>query len=85
MQCMSFSLWCFDYAIGRKPYENQVLDRLQTVLQHCLPGSSIQVFGSFATGLSVPGSDVDVVICGAFGGTCLVVVQKGFRTSEQFG
>jgi predicted nucleotidyltransferase len=55
------------------------------VLQHCLPGSSIQVFGSFATGLSVPGSDVDVVICGAFGGTCLVVVQKGFRTSEQFG
>jgi len=34
-------------------------------VQSCFPGATLEVFGSFATGLHLPTSDVDCVIMGA--------------------
>ncbi|XP_078442957.1 nucleotidyltransferase family protein isoform X3 [Wolffia australiana] len=47
----------------RKPYINWAVKRVTKSLQVLWPRSRTSVFGSVATGLALPSSDVDLVIC----------------------
>ncbi|KAL3833107.1 hypothetical protein ACJIZ3_007843 [Penstemon smallii] len=47
----------------RKPYINWAVKRVARSLQVLWPRSRTNVFGSNATGLSLPSSDVDLVVC----------------------
>ncbi|XP_010523091.1 PREDICTED: uncharacterized protein LOC104801481 isoform X2 [Tarenaya hassleriana] len=49
--------------MARKPYINWAIKRVTRSLQVLWPRSRTHIFGSFATGLSLPSSDVDLVIC----------------------
>lgn len=46
----------------RKPYINWAVKRVRRSLQVLWPRSRTNVFGSNATGLSLPSSDVDLVV-----------------------
>ncbi|KAK4379427.1 hypothetical protein RND71_001289 [Anisodus tanguticus] len=47
----------------RKPYLNWAVKRVARSLQVLWPRSRTNIFGSNATGLSLPSSDVDLVVC----------------------
>ncbi|CAH9096509.1 unnamed protein product [Cuscuta europaea] len=47
----------------RKPYINWAVKRVSRSLQVLWPRSRTNIFGSNATGLSLPSSDVDLVVC----------------------
>ncbi|KAK3435114.1 hypothetical protein EUGRSUZ_D02494 [Eucalyptus grandis] len=47
----------------RKPYINWAIKRVTRSLQVLWPRSRASIFGSNATGLSLPSSDVDLVVC----------------------
>ncbi|XP_030535309.1 uncharacterized protein LOC115744335 isoform X2 [Rhodamnia argentea] len=47
----------------RKPYINWAVKRVTRSLQVLWPRSRANIFGSNATGLSLPSSDVDLVVC----------------------
>lgn len=47
----------------RKPYINWAVKRVARSLQVLWPRSRTNIFGSYATGLSRPTSDVDLVVC----------------------
>lgn len=49
--------------LTRKPYINWTVKRVTRSLQVLWPRSRTNVFGSNATGLSLPSSDVDLVVC----------------------
>lgn len=49
--------------MARKPYINWAVKRVTRSLQVLWPRSRTNVFGSNATGLSLPSSDVDLVVC----------------------
>lgn len=49
--------------IRRKPYINWAVKRVARSLQVLWPRSRTNIFGSYATGLSLPTSDVDLVVC----------------------
>jgi non-canonical poly(A) RNA polymerase PAPD5/7 len=42
---------------------NQLVERFESLIKKAFEGATIKVFGSQATGLSLPSSDIDVVIC----------------------
>ncbi|KAH9733223.1 NTP transf 2 domain-containing protein [Citrus sinensis] len=48
---------------ARKPYINWAVKRVTRSLQVLWPRSRTNIFGSNATGLSLPSSDVDLVVC----------------------
>ncbi|KAH9290632.1 hypothetical protein KI387_034749, partial [Taxus chinensis] len=47
----------------RKPFINSALERVSRALQVLWPRSRTKIFGSIATGLALPTSDVDLVVC----------------------
>lgn len=47
----------------KKPYINWAVKRVTRSLQVLWPRSRTNIFGSNATGLSLPTSDVDLVVC----------------------
>ncbi|GAV62042.1 NTP_transf_2 domain-containing protein/PAP_assoc domain-containing protein [Cephalotus follicularis] len=49
--------------MARKPYINWAVKRVTRSLQVLWPRSRTNIFGSKATGLSLPTSDVDLVVC----------------------
>ncbi|XP_024009832.1 uncharacterized protein LOC18015150 isoform X2 [Eutrema salsugineum] len=49
--------------MARKPYINWAIKRVTRSLQVLWPRSRTNIFGSSATGLSLPSSDVDLVVC----------------------
>lgn len=49
--------------MARKPYINWAVKRVTRSLQVLWPRSRTNIFGSNATGLSLPTSDVDLVVC----------------------
>ncbi|KAJ4951824.1 hypothetical protein NE237_028656 [Protea cynaroides] len=49
--------------LNRKPYINWAVKRVARSLQVLWPRSRTNIFGSYATGLSLPTSDVDLVVC----------------------
>ncbi|XP_052192225.1 uncharacterized protein LOC127801296 isoform X2 [Diospyros lotus] len=49
--------------LSRKPYINWAIKRVARSLQVLWPRSRTNIFGSNATGLSLPSSDVDLVVC----------------------
>ncbi|XP_076939383.1 uncharacterized protein LOC143608069 isoform X2 [Bidens hawaiensis] len=49
--------------MARKPYINWAVKRVARSLQVLWPRSRTNIFGSNATGLSLPTSDVDLVVC----------------------
>ncbi|XP_057498206.1 uncharacterized protein LOC130782800 isoform X1 [Actinidia eriantha] len=49
--------------LTRKPFINWAVKRVARSLQVLWPRSRTNVFGSYATGLSLPTSDVDLVVC----------------------
>jgi non-canonical poly(A) RNA polymerase PAPD5/7 len=40
----------------------QVIKRVKKVVKECYPDASVMVFGSCATGLNLPNSDIDVLV-----------------------
>lgn len=58
--------FCKQVAAGnliRRPYVNWAVKRVTRSLQVLWPRSRTNIFGSSATGLSLPTSDVDLVVC----------------------
>lgn len=53
----------------RQPWQMAVVQHMQETIQLLWPGAWVEAFGSFATGLSAPFSDVDLLVCGDIGGT----------------
>jgi len=49
--------------LTRRPYINWAVKRVTRALQVLWPRSRTNIFGSNATGLSLPTSDVDLVVC----------------------
>jgi len=49
--------------MARKPFINWAVKRVTRSLQVLWPRSRINIFGSSATGLALPTSDVDLVVC----------------------
>lgn len=49
--------------LSRKPYITWAVKRVTRSLQVLWPRSRTNIFGSNATGLSLPISDVDLVVC----------------------
>ncbi|KAL6981730.1 hypothetical protein U1Q18_023353, partial [Sarracenia purpurea var. burkii] len=49
--------------LTRKPYISWAVKRVARSLQVLWPRSRTNIFGSYATGLSLPTSDVDLVVC----------------------
>lgn len=49
--------------LGRKPYITWAVKRVTRSLQVLWPRSRTNIFGSNATGLALPTSDVDLVVC----------------------
>ena len=49
--------------LSRKPYINWAVTRVAKSLQVLWPRSRTSIFGSNATGLALPSSDVDLVVC----------------------
>lgn len=47
----------------RKPFIDMAVKKVTHSLQVLWPRSRINIFGSIATGLALPTSDVDLVIC----------------------
>jgi hypothetical protein len=43
--------------------KSDALDRMRVVVQGMWPRAQVKVFGSFVSGLSLPSSDLDMVIC----------------------
>lgn len=43
---------------------NELVHRIKLVVSACFPESECEVFGSFATNLQIPSSDIDIVILG---------------------
>ena len=37
-QCMMFAQWCFGDCVRRRPFENEVLMKLQALTSHVIPG-----------------------------------------------
>ena len=42
---------------------NEVVERVRRVIQNRWRGTEVKVFGSFVTGLYLPTSDIDIVVC----------------------
>lgn len=49
--------------LQRRPWIESVVTHISSIASACLPGASVVPFGSFASGLAVPSSDVDLVLC----------------------
>lgn len=49
--------------MARRPYINWAVKRVTRSLQVLWPRSRTNIFGSNATGMSLPSSDVDLVVC----------------------
>lgn len=61
--CMVFVYKVAAENMARKPYINWAVKRVTRSLQVLWPRSRTNVFGSNATGLALPSSDVDLVVC----------------------
>ncbi|EPS65873.1 hypothetical protein M569_08904, partial [Genlisea aurea] len=62
-EIISFSMKVAAENLIRKPYINWAVKRVARSLQVLWPRSRTNVFGSNATGLALPSSDVDLVVC----------------------
>jgi predicted nucleotidyltransferase len=51
-----------EVAKRRQPWQNCALRKLEQVINRIWPSARMEVYGSYTTGLSIPASDVDVVI-----------------------
>mmetsp|Transcript_17506 Transcript_17506/g.14283 ORF Transcript_17506/g.14283 Transcript_17506/m.14283 type:complete len:100 (+) Transcript_17506:194-493(+) len=49
---------------NNKKIKNIVIDKVSVIIKELRPSCTILIFGSHATGLSLPESDVDLVIMG---------------------
>jgi DNA polymerase sigma len=47
----------------QRPFKMSVVNAVRVAISSLWPASRVEVFGSFAVGLGVPGSDVDLVVC----------------------
>ena len=61
-QLFQFAQWCGEYTARRREQDLAAVRRVQTLLLMTLPGTHVELFGSFITGLAVPDSDVDILV-----------------------
>jgi hypothetical protein len=54
---------------------NTLISRLNRCVSPILPGTTLEVFGSFATKLHLPTSDIDLVLCGSSGYSIEILKQ----------
>jgi len=47
----------------RRPFQLAVVNAVRAVVNRLWPAARVEVFGSFGQGLSIPASDVDLVVC----------------------
>ncbi|GAB5359614.1 hypothetical protein AAMO2058_000558600 [Amorphochlora amoebiformis] len=52
-----------DIAKHKRPAEIATIDALRRALKELWPGARADIYGSFDTGLNIPTSDIDIVIC----------------------
>lgn len=48
----------------RRPWQMAIINATRVSISSLWPGARVEVYGSFATGLSGPSSDIDLVVCG---------------------
>ena len=53
-----------EIASRRRPMQEIVISRLQGIIYHLWPSAKLCTYGSFATGLASPKSDIDLVVTG---------------------
>lgn len=53
-------------------HATSVVQRLSALVAVTLPGSYVELFGSTCTGLAIPGSDIDLLVCTPSSGTTVV-------------
>src|SRR5690606_19083704 len=51
-------------AVIRRPWQLASIERVRAIITSLWPHSAVEVYGSFTTGLAIPASDVDLVVCG---------------------
>lgn len=54
----------YNGAQSRRPWQMSAIDRIKQVVSNIWPQATVDIFGSFGTGLSIPASDVDLVVSG---------------------
>lgn len=62
-EMIDFSQFC-SLTDAEKRRRQSIVDNLTSIIHDLWPKATVQVFGSFATGLSIIGSDIDIVVTG---------------------
>jgi len=57
--CAQVDAW----QVMKRAAHEEVVAYWQTLVRETVPGASVHVYGSYATGLHLPASDIDLVIC----------------------
>lgn len=61
-EILLFHQWCRSHANNRRQSEFRTVIAITKVIKRIMPEVSVRIFGSFVSGLSVPASDIDVVV-----------------------
>ena len=62
VQLLMFAHWCNARSARRRSQDLAAIQRVQLLVAATLPGARVELFGSFCTGLAVPGSDIDLLV-----------------------
>jgi DNA polymerase sigma len=69
---------CEDALKDLRPARLRLMDKIDDIVGSLFPGSFIQLYGSYATGLALPWSDIDIVVVnsGAYNSELLITSLK---------
>lgn len=81
LEAVDYARFC-DLTPGERSSRDAIVSTIRHLAQQRFPDSATHLFGSYATGLHIPGSDIDLVITGGSlkGMTKTVRTQRGFAT-----
>ena len=82
-ELLAFARWCTHRALRRRPQDLAAVHRIHNIVSEVLPGSRVELFGSFCTGLSIPDSDLDLIVCSNTGAMRRVWLEKGAQSMWQ--
>ena len=51
-----------DIFIDLEPLKEKLISNILSVIKNCIPGGDLEVYGSYATKLCLPWSDIDLVV-----------------------
>ncbi|XP_050988364.1 terminal nucleotidyltransferase 4A-like isoform X2 [Labeo rohita] len=76
----------FYHFMSPRPEEEQmrrdVVHRIETIIKDLWPMAKVEIFGSFSTGLYLPTSDIDLVVCGKWEQPPLQQLDQALRQNR---